>query len=239
MPGLGTVMNVIAIFAAGILGIGFGGKLPERMRDGLMTANAVAVLFIGIGGAMSQMLKMENGALNTTGTMMMIASLAIGAVLGEWWDLEDKIERFGAWLKEKTGNSKDTRFVDAFVTASLTVCVGAMAVVGSIEDGIMANHSILLAKAILDFVIILVMSASMGKGCMFSAIPVGIFQGCVTVLALVIKPLMTETAIGNLSYVGSILIFCVGVNLFWGKKVRVANLLPGLIIAVAWAFLPL
>ena len=131
-----------------------------------------------------------------------------------------------------------TAFVDAFVTASLTVCIGAMAVVGSIQDGIYGDISTLTAKAVLDMIIILVMTASMGKGCIFSAIPVGIFQGSVTLLARLIEPLMTEQALANLSLTGSAMIFCVGLNLVWGKKVRVANLLPGLIIAVIWAFLP-
>ena len=165
----------------------------------------------------------------------MIAALGIGAVVGEFIDLEGKIEKFGEWLKRKTGNSGDAGFVGAFVTASLTVCIGAMAIVGSIEDGAAGNHSILFAKAVLDMVIIMVMAASLGKGCIFSAIPVGILQGTVTALAVLIRPYITDAAMNNLSLVGSVLIFCVGVNLFWGKKIRVANLLPSLIIAAAWA----
>ena len=124
------------------------------------------------------------------------------------------------------------------MTASLTVCVGAMAVVGSIRDGIYGDYSILAAKAVLDLIIVLVMTASMGKGCIFSAVPVGIFQGILTLLAALVEPLMTEQALSNLSLTGSMLIFCVGVNLLWGKKIRVANLLPAIFVAVAWAFLP-
>ena len=214
----------------------FGNRLNERTRETLLLANAVAVLFIGISGAIGQMFKVTNaGSLETTGTMMLIASLSIGAVVGELIDLEGKLERFGEWLKSKTGNSDDAGFVSAFVTASLTVCIGAMAIVGSIEDGAVGDHSILFAKAVLDLIIIMVMSASLGKGCVFSAIPVGLLQGIVTALAVLIRPYITEPAMNNLSLVGSVLIFCVGVNLFWGKKIRVANLLPGLIVAVVWA----
>ena len=111
--------------------------------------------------------------------------------------------------------------------------------VGSIKDGISGDYTILAAKAVLDLIIILVMTASMGKGCMFSAIPVGIFQGSITILAGLIEPLMTETALSNISLTGSMLIFCVGINLMFGKKIKVANLLPTLLIAVAWAFLPI
>ena len=236
MPGLGTIINVTFIVAGGLAGVLFGNKLNQRSRETLMLANAVAVLFIGIAGALQQMFVMaENGRLETSGTMMLIASLAIGAIIGEWINLEDRIEQFGEWLKAKTGNSKDAGFVNAFVTASLTVCIGAMAVVGSIEDGAAGNHSILLAKAVLDLIIVMIMAASMGKGCIFSAVPVGLFQGTITVLAVLIRPFITDQAMNSLSLVGSVLIFCVGVNLFWGKKIRVANLLPGLIVAVIWA----
>jgi hypothetical protein len=113
-----------------------------------------------------------------------------------------------------------------------------MAVVGAIQDGIYGDHSVLTTKAILDLIIILVMTASKGKGCIFAAIPVGVFQGVITLLARFVEPLMTEAALGNLSLVGSILIFCVGVNLVWGPKIKVANLLPAIVVAVAWAFLP-
>ena len=202
-----------------------------------MTATAVCVLFIGIGGALQEMLTISNGQLSSGGTMMMISSFAIGALLGEWMNIELRLEQFGQWLKIKTGSSGDASFVDGFVTASLTVCVGAMAVVGAIQDGMEGDYSILAAKAILDFLIILIMTASLGKGCLFAAVPVAIFQGLLTILARFIKPFMTAAALSNLSLVGSIMIFCVGVNLLWNKGIRVANLLPGLVIAVLWAFL--
>ncbi|MCI5944699.1 MAG: DUF554 domain-containing protein [Eubacterium sp.] len=195
-----------------------------------------AVLFIGIAGALEQIFEIHEKELVSQGTMMLTISLAVGAVIGECLRIDEKMERFGEWLKQKTGNAKDNGFVDGFVTASLTVCIGAMAIIGSIEDGVMANPSILIAKGILDFVIILVMTASMGKGCMFSAVPVGLFQVSVTILAGFLKPFITDGAMANLSLVGSVLIFCVGVNLVWDKKIRVANLLPGLVIAVAWSF---
>ena len=238
MPGLGTIINVAAIAAGGMGGLLFGRKMEKRYQDTLMSTNAVCVLFLGIAGCMEQMLKITQNGLTSGGTMMMIGSFAIGALLGEWLNLDYHMEQFGEWLKRKTGNEKDAGFVDGFVTASLTVCVGAMAVVGSIRDGIYGDYSILAAKAVLDLIIVLVMTASMGKGCIFSAVPVGIFQGILTLLAALVEPLMTEQALSNLSLTGSMLIFCVGGNLLWGKKIRVANLLPAIFVAVAWAFLP-
>ena len=235
--GLGTVINMGAILLGGLGGRLIGKAIPKRVQDMLYMVCGISTLFIGIGGCLQHMLTVEDGVLNTQGTMMLLMSLTIGSLLGEWIDLEKRLEQFGEWLKRKTGNAGDTAFIDAFVTASLTVCIGAMAIVGAIQDGMEGDISVLAAKSVLDLVIIGVMAASMGKGCIFSAIPVGILQGSVTALSLVLKPIMTDAALSNLSYVGSVLIFCVGVNLVWGKKVKVANMLPAVVVAVMWAFI--
>ena len=204
-----------------------------------MSAAALCVLFLGIGGCMEEMLVVTEDGITTTGSMMMIACFAVGALIGEWLDIDRHMEEFGVWLKKKTKSEGDSSFVDGFVSASLTVCIGAMAVVGSITDGITGDYSILAAKAVLDLIIIMIMTASMGKGCIFSAIPVGVFQGSITLLATLVEPLMTEQALSNMSLTGSMLIFCVGVNLIWGKMIKVANLLPAIFLAVAWTFLPI
>ena len=238
MVGLGTIINSAAIIVGGVFGHLFGKILNERIQDSLQKASGICVLFIGIAGAMEGMLKLSGSSLSVGRSMLIVASLALGALVGEILNIEHGFERFGEWLKVKTGNAKDKSFVEGFVTASLTVCIGAMAVVGSIKDGISGDYSILVTKAILDLIIITVMTCSLGKGCAFSAIPVAVFQGLITALARLIKPLMTDGALANLSLIGSILIFCVGVNLVWDKRIKVANLLPSLVFAVAIAFLP-
>ena len=238
MVGLGTIINSAAIIVGGVFGHLFGKILNERIQDSLQKASGICVLFIGIAGAMEGMLKLSSSSLSAGRSMLIVASLALGALVGEILNIEHGFERFGEWLKVKTGNAKDKSFVEGFVTASLTVCIGAMAVVGSIKDGISGDYSILVTKAILDLIIITVMTCSLGKGCAFSAIPVAVFQGLITALARLIKPLMTDGALANLSLIGSILIFCVGVNLVWDKRIKVANLLPSLVFAVAIAFLP-
>lgn len=238
MIGLGTIINSLAILAGGIVGI-FAGKLfRSDQQDALCKTCGVSVLFIAIAGAMEGMLSIDNGKLLSGKSMLVVLCLALGTVIGEWIGIEDLFERFGEWLKRKSGNSGDNSFVTAFVNASFTVCIGAMAIVGAIEDGISGDHSILLVKSVLDFIIVAVMTSSMGKGSIFSAIPVFIFEGSVTLLAKLISPVMTETATAYLSLVGSILIFCVGINLVWGKKVRVANMLPAVVFAVIAAYLP-
>ena len=239
MVGLGTVINTLAILLGGFLGASFGRFLSESAHDTLNKVCGVSTLFIAVSGVMEKMLAVDNGVITSHGSMLIVICLALGAVVGEALNIEGKFERFGQWLKIKSGNAKDKGFVDAFVTASLTVCIGAMAIVGSIEDGLTGDYSILATKAILDLIIIMVMTGSMGKGCVFSAIPVAVLQGSVTMLAGLARPLMTTAALNNLSLVGNVLIFCVGINLVWGKKIRVANLLPAIVAAVIAAFLPI
>ena len=240
MYGIGTLINTAAIVLGGIIGLLFGKLIKEQHRDTLCKTCGIAVLFIGMAGTLKGMLTVgADGKIASGGDLLIIGCLAIGALIGELINIEGAFERFGAFLKRKTGNAKDNSFIDGFVNASFTVCIGAMAIVGSIEDGIYGNYTILVTKAILDFIIIMVMAASMGKGTVFSAIPVFLLQGSVTLLARLLQPIMTEAALLHLSVVGNVLIFCVGINLVWGKKIRVANLLPAVVLAIASAFLPI
>ena len=238
MVGLGTIINTVAILAGGLLGGLFGRFLKESTQDALTKVCGVSTLFIAISGAMEGMLTVEGRTVVSGGAMLIIGCLAVGTFLGELLNIEGGFERFGEWLKVKSGNAKDKGFVNAFVTASLTVCIGAMAIVGSIQDGILGDYSILATKAVLDLIIIMVMTCSLGRGAVFSAIPVAVFQGSITAMAGLVRPLMTDAALANLSLIGNVLIFCVGINLVWGKKVKVANMLPAIVIAVIAAFLP-
>ena len=239
MIGVGTMINTSAILLGGLFGSLFGRFLHESAQDTLTKVCGVSTLFIAVTGALEQMLSVVNGAIVSSGSMLIIGCLAVGALIGEWMNIEGAFERFGEWLKVRSGNAGDKGFVNAFVTASLTVCIGAMAIVGSIEDGLTGDYSILATKAVLDLIIIMVMSCSLGRGAVFSAVPVAVFQGSITALAGLLRPLMTDAALVNLSLVGNVLIFCVGINLVWGKKIRVANLLPAIAAAVIAAFLPI
>ena len=239
MYGLGTAINVTAIIVGGLFGMLFGRFIGERHRDMLCKACGLSVLFIGAAGALKGMFSVSDGKLVYGGDFLIIGCLALGALLGELINIEGGFETFGAFLKEKTHSAGDGSFIEGFLSASFTVCIGAMAIVGSINDGIYGDITVLVTKSILDFIIIMIMAASLGKGTVFSAIPVAILQGSVTALSVLIKPLMTERALLYLSVVGSILIFCVGINLLFGKRIRVANLLPSLLLAVLGAFLPI
>lgn len=235
MIGLGTIINVGLIVAGGVVG-SIGGRLvTPRIQEALMKSTALCVLFVGIAGAIEQMMRVQGAGLASGGTARILISLAAGSLIGEIIDLETLIERFGEWIKRVSGNGRDNSFVSAFVTASLTVCIGAMAVVGSIQDGVSGDWSTLALKGALDCLIVCVMAASLGRGAIFSAVPVGLFQGSMTLLARAIAPILSAAAVNALSMVGSILIFCVGVNLIWPKTFRVANMLPAVVVAAALA----
>ena len=237
MPGLGTIVNIIAVILGGIAGLVFGKKIKSDIRDSLMKTAGVAVIFIGISGALSGLLKItENNTLSTDKALMMIISLIIGTLLGELIRIEDRLDKFGEWLKIKAHATEDGGFVGAFVNTSLIICVGAMAVVGAIEDGINRDPATLFAKALLDFLIVIVMTSTLGKGCIFAFIPIGIFQGTITALSKFAEPLFNiGTVISDMSLVGNVLIFCVGINICFGKKFRVGNMLPSLIAAIIYS----
>ncbi len=234
---IGTLVNTGAIIAGGVCGHLFGKRLQSRHQETLTMACGAGTLFIGMAGALNYML--HHDLFPGGGAMLVVACLALGGLAGETINIERGFERFGEWLKLKTGSAKDQNFVNGFLTASLTVCIGAMAIVGAIQDGISGDWSTLGAKAILDLIIVMVMTCSLGKGCVFSAVPVFLWEGALTLLASALRPMMTDAAMGYLSLVGNVLIFCVGINLVWGRKIRVANLLPAVIFAAAASFLPI
>lgn len=241
MPGLGTIINVCCIVAGGLVGLVGKRFISQQLQDALLKACGLSVIFLGLGGALEKMLTVATAAdgtavLSSGGTMMILVSLAAGSAIGEAIDLDARFEALGNWLREKTGSSEDATFVDGFVTASLTVCIGAMAIVGSIQDGISGDFTTLALKGAIDAVCICAMAASMGKGVIFSALPVGVWQGLVTAASTLLQPVMTQAALDNLGLVGSILIFCVGVNLIWPRTFKPANMLPAVFIAAAWAF---
>ena len=235
---MGALINTISIIAGGLIGMVVGRAFSEDQQEALTKACGISVLFIAIAGAMEGMLRVEGGQIASGKSMLVVLCLAIGTLIGELIGIEKGFVTFGEWLKIRTGNSGDAQFVNAFVTASLTVCIGAMAIVGPIQDGVTGDYSTLAVKSVLDLIIVAVMTSSLGKGAAFSAIPILLFEGLITLLAKLISPLMTEAAIAYLSLIGSVLIFCVGLNLVFDRKLRVANMLPAVFLAAAAAYLP-
>jgi uncharacterized membrane protein YqgA involved in biofilm formation len=238
IKGLGTIINAAAIVAGGLVGLAGGRFIKENYQTLVLRATAIAIMFIGAAGAFSKLIFVnDDGSLGTTGTINIVISLALGALIGEIIDLDGFFERLGAWLRHKSGSDGDNKFIDGFVTASLTCGIGAMGIMGSIQDGVYGDYSILAAKATIDFVLLIVMTSSMGKGCIFSSLTVGVLQGSMTALAAVLSGFMTDTMLNAISMTGGILIFCIGFNLMWPKMIKVANLLPALVITVIIALI--
>ena len=237
MIGMGTLINAACVLLGGALGFLFGKALKQRYQDIMVAGCGLSTIFIGASGALKYMLVIADGALATSGEMMLVISMCLGGLAGEVLNIEHHIERFGEWLRRKSHSERDPRFIEGFTSASFTLCIGAMAIIGPMNDALYHDYTLLVTKGILDAIIVMALTSSLGKGAVFSVIPLVLWQGLMTLLAALIGPLMTEAELANLSLVGSVLIFCVGINLVFGKKVKVANFLPALIVAVVWAMI--
>lgn len=238
MIGLGTLVNCGTVALGATLGLLLKGGLPKRFEKTIMSALSLCCFFIGIGGALSQILVISAEGITTQYTLLIVLCMAIGAILGEAVDIERRLESLGEWFKRRIpSQSGGGSFVEAFVTASLLFCVGAMAIVGALEDGLNGNPSILFAKSVLDGVAAVVFTASLGAGVYLSILAVLVYQGGITLLAGFIRPFLSDLLIGQMSCVGSILIFAIGFNLLGVKKIKVGNLLPAMFLPIVFLWL--
>ena len=234
MFGLGTIINTAAVVLGGLIGMCLKNGLKKNVQDILMQACGVATIFIGASGTLAKMFVIENNNITVKGTMLLIFSLVIGGMLGEAIHIEEKMDSIGERIKKAVKAEKDNLFVEGFVNVSLIICVGAMAIVGSIQDGISGDYSLLMTKAVLDLVIVIVFASTYGVGVVFSAVPIFVYQGSITLMAAVGGSFLSDAIISDLSFIGNALIFCVGVNIAFGKKFRVGNMLPALIVPVIY-----
>ena len=239
MTGLGTIVNCAAVIVGALIGMLFKKALKERFCELITQSMGLAVIFIGAAGGVGRIIELNKTENGTVQIVMMVLAFTLGSFLGELINIQHLTERFASWLKVKTKSENDNGFVSGFVSASLTICVGAMAVIGPIQDALSHDYSTLFTKAVLDLVIIMVMASAMGKGTVFSVIPLAAVQGSITLIAKLVEPFLTDSAVTNISFVGSMMIFCVGVNLMFDKKIRVANMLPTIIFSVAFSFIPI
>lgn len=232
MKGLGTLVNVLAVLAGSGLGMLIKTGLKRRFRDILMQACGIATIFLGISGALAGLLKVENGAVSTQNTMLLIFSLVLGGLAGEALNIEAGMEALGERLKRLVRDKSDSRFVDGFVTASLVICVGAMAIVGSLQDGLTGDHTTLFAKSLLDGISAVVFASSLGIGVAFSAAAVFLYQGAIALMASFISPFLGEAVIAEMTCVGSLLIIALALNMLGITKIKVMNLVPACILPI-------
>ena len=231
MYGLGTLANCVAIIIGALLGVFCKRGLPEKWQETMMSSIALCILIIGV-----QM------ALKTQNIIIVIFSLVLGAIVGEILDIEAAMNRLGQYLGNKLSQgdgSAAAAIAAGFVNASILFCSGAMAILGSIQDGLAADHTTLFAKATLDGLISLILSANLGIGVILSALSVGIYQGSITLLAGFVGPLVTETMLAEITASGGIMIMAIGCNMLKISSIRIGNLLPGMLFAaVITALLP-
>lgn len=218
---IGTLINCAAIIAGSLLGLLLRKGMKESMSKTVMQGIGLSVILIGI-----------SGAITTGNTLLVILSMVIGGVIGSMLDIDAKMNRLGAWAQKKLtrGNDENNTFAKGFVTASLVYCVGAMAVVGALDSGIRGDHSTLIAKAMLDGVSAIVFASSLGIGVMLSAVPILIYQGGIALLGNAIAPMLSDAVITEMSAVGGLLIMAIGINMLLDKDIKVANLLPAILI---------
>ncbi len=234
MTGIGTIVNVLAVLAGGTVGLFIKKGLKDSLQDMIMKVLGISTMFIGASGALCGLLTFKDGALSTKGTMLMIFSLVIGALIGELIRIEDRLDRVGEKLKGLVKSGSNTHFVEGFVTNTLVTCVGAMTIMGAFQDGLNGDPSTLFAKSMLDGVVCIVFTSTMGVGAMFAVIPIALYQGGLTLLARFIEPYLTDAMVSDMSYIGSVLIFAIGINLAFGKKFKVGNMLPAILVPIVY-----
>lgn len=219
---LGTIVNALAIAGGSILGLLFKGGIPDQYNETVMKSIGLAVFLVGI-----------MGALKTQEILLLIFSLVIGSILGEFLKIEGNLEKLGEWVEGKIGK-KEGGIAKGFVTASLLFCVGSMAIVGSLESGLTGNHQTLFAKAVLDGITSIIFSSTMGVGVLFSSIAVFIYQGLITIMASFIKDFLTEDVIREMSAIGGLLIMAISFNILEFKRIKVGNMLPAIFIPLIY-----
>ena len=219
---LGTVVNALTIIAGSLIGLLFRGGIPQRFSSTITHAIGLAVALIGI-----------KTALKTDDILIVIVSLALGGLVGESIGIEARLERLGNWLGAKLSNDSEG-IARGFVSASLLYCVGAMAIVGSMESGLSGNHQTLFAKSILDGVGSILFASTLGVGVLFSAASVFIYQGLITVSAVLIRPFLLPEIVAQMSAVGGLLIFAIGLGLLDIARIRIGNLLPGIFVPLVY-----
>ena len=217
----GAVVNFFAVIIAGALGLLFKKGIPEKVKTTLMYGMALCVMYIGITGLF------EEGA----NIIVIIISFALGSVIGELVDFDGAINRLGDKLQKKLSRN-DSRFAEGFVTATLLFCVGAMTVVGSIDSGINGDNSTLYSKTVIDSVATIALTSTFGAGVVFAALPVLIIEGGITLLAVFVSPILTETAITQMSVIGSALIIALSLNMLEVTKIKVMNYLPSILLPI-------
>ncbi len=238
ITGIGTIVNVVAVTAGCFLGLFCKKLINDKLREGVMSALGLAVFTIGISGVVTNSITISENALSSQHTLFMILSMAIGTLIGTLIDIEKRLDNLGEFFQKKlTKNQSGSTFAEAFVSASLLFCVGSMAIVGSLNDGISHDPNILYAKSILDGIMAIVFASTLGIGTLLSCLSLIVYQGGITLCASLIAPYLTQTVISQMSFIGNILIMAIGFNFVYKPKFKVGNMLPAVFIPLIYYIL--
>lgn len=222
----GALINAAAVLLGGGVGLLFKGKIPGRFAENIARAIGLCVCIIGIAGAIKG------------DFMLMAVSLALGAFIGELLHIENGLNQLGLWMQKKVSRQEEnSTFAEGFVAATLLFCVGAMAIVGSIESGLGIDRSVIFTKSILDGITAMVLASTLGLGVLFSAAVILIYQGSIEFFAGYMQSVLTDALVVQISAVGGVMILGIGFNMALNAKIKVANLLPGLLIAAGYYYL--
>ncbi|MBR5535196.1 MAG: DUF554 domain-containing protein [Clostridia bacterium] len=231
MTGIGTIVNVIAVMAGSFVGLFAKKLISDRLREGIMAALGLAVFTIGLSGIVTNSIFVSGSSLSSEFTLLMILALAIGTLIGTLIDIEKRLDDLGRFFQEKlTKNQSGSTFAEGFVSASLLFCVGSMAIVGSLNDGISHDPNILFAKSILDGIMAVVFASTLGVGTMMSCLSLVVYQGGITLCASLVAPYLTDTVISQMGLIGNVLIMAIGLNFVYKPKFKVGNMLPSVFI---------
>lgn len=233
---IGTIVNAGAIILGSVIGLLVKKGLPQRVEDAIMKIQGVVIMLIGLNGALSIMLTVgPDGSLKSSGELLLLISLVLGCLAGELLRIHDRIENMGAAIEKRL---KGEGFAQGFVNSSIIFCVGAMAIMGSINEGLRGDSSILFVKSALDGITSMVLAASLGWGVAASSVPILVYQGGITLLAGVLGPALekAEGLVDNICMVGYIIVITIGLNFVWKDKFKPANLLPAILVPVLYYF---
>ena len=229
---MGTIVNSIAIIICGMAGLLLRRGISEKVEQTAMKLLGLAVFIVGIEGVITSMVTVQtDGSLSADGSLLLIASMVVGGVLGEIWDIDGALVRGGKRIEEKLGREG---FAKGFINASLVFCIGAMAIVGALNDGLYGDSQTLYIKAMLDCICAVILASTLGFGVVFSFIPVLVYQGGITLFAGFLKPLLTLDVRTSICMVGYTIVMCIGINFLEFTNIRTANLLPALLVPILY-----
>lgn len=228
---MGTAVNGASVILGGLIGLLIRKGLPQRVEQIAMKLLGLAVFIIGLEGVLTSMLTVREGKLEAGGSLLLIASLVIGGVLGELCDVDGALNRGGKRIEARFGREG---FAKGFVNASLIFCVGAMAIVGALNDGLAGDPEVLFIKSALDFICAVILGSTLGFGVIFSFVPVVAYQGTITLLSVWIAPLVSQSLLDAICMVGYAVVMCIGINFLEFTAIRTANLLPALLVPIVW-----